>query len=81
MRKVEPRATHTSEVVFRPDSGDLFTLNATGMLVWRLYARGLSADTIARRISKRYGIGLAEAQRDVFGFLAEVHRHGLTIRA
>ena len=81
MPKARPRTAHTSDVVFRPDSGDLFTLNATGMLIWKFYARGHSAEAIARRISKCYGIGRAEAQRDVFDFLAEVHRHGLTIRA
>ena len=67
--------------MFRPDSGDLFTLNATGRLVWRLYAGGHSAEAIALRISERYGIDSAEAQRDVFAFLAEVQRHGLTIRS
>ncbi len=66
-------------VVFRADSGDLFTLNACAAFVWRLYATGHSAEAIARRVSKHYAIGLAEARRDVFGFLAEVRRHGLTI--
>jgi coenzyme PQQ synthesis protein D (PqqD) len=81
MSNAGSRAPAASMVVFRADSGDLFTLNASAAVVWRLYAAGRSAEAIARRVSKQYAIDLAEARRDVFAFLAEVRRRGLTILA
>jgi hypothetical protein len=68
-------------LVFKPDSGDVFTLNPTGALVWDLYAKGLPADAVARQLEKRYRIGHEQAQHDVFAFLSQVRRHGLQILA
>ncbi|MFQ5898549.1 MAG: PqqD family protein [Candidatus Methylomirabilia bacterium] len=70
-----------SSLVFKPDSGDVFTLNSTGALVWELYSKDLAADTVASRLVKRYGISHDQARHDVFAFVAEVRRHGLEIRA
>lgn len=64
-------------LVFKPDSGDVFTLNPTGALVWDLHARGLPADAVARRIDRRYRIGYERAEHDILAFLAQVRRHGL----
>lgn len=66
-------------LVFKPDSGDVFTLNACGALVWNLYAKGLCADEVAGRLVKQYGIPLDQARHDVFAFVAQVRRHGLEI--
>ena len=68
-------------LVFKPDSGDVFTMNPTGALVWGLYSKGLSADAVARQLEKRYRIGYEQAQHDVFTFIAQVRRHGLAILA
>jgi hypothetical protein len=73
--------TAAPTLVFKPDNGDVFTLNPTGALVWGLYSKGLSADTVARQLEKRYRIGYEQAQRDVFTFIAQVRRHGLAILA
>jgi hypothetical protein len=64
-------------VVFRSDTGDLFTLNATGALIWRLLGEGRSLDAIGRRLAKRYGITPARAREDVFAFVAQARRHGI----
>lgn len=63
-------------VIFRSDTGDLFTVNATGALIWRLLADGRAPDTIARRLAKRYGLAPARALEDVYAFLAQARRHG-----
>lgn len=68
-------------LVFKPDNGDVFTLNPTGALVWELYSKGLPADAVAKRIDRRYRIGYEQAQHDVFTFLAQIRRHGLQILA
>ena len=68
-------------LVFKPDSGDVFTLTPTGALVWGLYSRGLPTDAVAKRLERRYRIGYERAQHDVFAFLAQVRRHGLQILA
>jgi len=68
-------------LVFKPDSGDVFTLNPTGALVWKLYSKGLLAEAVARQLEKRYRIGYEQARHDVFTFIAQLHRHGLQVRA
>lgn len=72
------RAPAAASVVFDPGTGDVFTLNHAGALVWRLHAAGVPADGIARRLARRYRIDRERARRDVYAFLAQVHRHGLT---
>lgn len=73
------KTMEAATLVFRPDSGDLFTMNATGELVWRLYTQGYRADEIARRLAKNHGVLLDEARIDVFAFLASARRYGLEI--
>lgn len=73
--------TAAPTLVFKPDSGDVFTLNPTGALVCGLYSKGLSADAVARQLEKRYRIGYEQARQDVFTFIAQVRRCGLAILA
>lgn len=79
MAAPEPRPGAGLVLVFRADSGDLFTVNPTGAYVWRLRARGLTADQIVGRLAARYRLSLEGARQDVFAFLADVRRHGLEI--
>lgn len=65
--------------LFKNDSGDVFTLNATGALVYRLYAEGLSPSEIARRLANRYRVPESQALDDVRAFLAQVRSHGLRL--
>lgn len=63
-------------LLFKTDTGDLFTLNATGALVYRLYANGAAPQEIARRLASQYHITPAQALDDVHAFLAQVRVHG-----
>ncbi len=66
-------------MVFRSDTGDLFTLNATGAFIWQLLSEGRSLEAISRRLAKRYGIARDRAVDDVFAFVAQARRHGITL--
>ena len=67
--------------LFKEDSGDVFTLNATGALVYRLYSEGLPPREIAKRLKSRYEVGEAQALDDVHAFLAQVRIHGFILKA
>lgn len=66
--------------LFKDDTGDLFTMNATGALVYRLYSEGLTSRAIAKRLAARYRIPLAQALDDVLAFLAQVRANGLVLK-
>ena len=76
MPRRAPPPAHRPTVIFRSDTGDLFTVNAAGAFIWRLLADGHSPDTIARRLAKRHGLTPPRALADVYAFLAQVRRHG-----
>jgi hypothetical protein len=65
--------------LFKDDSGDVFTLNSTGGLVYRLYSEGLSPKEIARRLAARYRVLEGRALDDVRAFLAQVRVHGFSL--
>ncbi|MBI2529380.1 MAG: PqqD family protein [Candidatus Rokubacteria bacterium] len=66
-----------SRFLFREDCGDVFTLNATGALVHRLYRQGTAPEDIAQRLARSHGIPPARALADVLAFLSQVRIHGL----
>ncbi len=79
MARVSRRPERRPTVVFRSDTGDLFTLNTTGAFIWGLLSEGRSLDAIGRRLAKRYGIARARARDDVFAFVAQARRHGIAL--
>lgn len=79
MSRARSQSGQAATLVFRSDSGDLFTLNTLGQLVWRLRVAGRSAEDIARRLASRHKLDLGDARRDVFAFLATARQHGLEI--
>jgi carbamoyl-phosphate synthase large subunit len=74
------RRARRPAVIFRADTGDLFTVNAPGEFIWRLLADGRSPETVARRLAKRYGLSPARAIEDVYALLAQTRRHGSNVR-
>lgn len=66
--------------LFKDDSGDVFTLNATGALVYRLYSEGSPPGEIARRLVARYQVLESHALGDVHAFLAQVRAHGFVLK-
>lgn len=67
--------------LFKDDSGDVFTLNATGGLVYRLSSEGATPREIAQRLAARYHIPLAQALDDVHAFLAQLRVHGFVLKS
>ena len=66
--------------LFKDDSGDVFTLNTTGALVYRLSSEGLAPREIARRLAIRYRILPAQALDDVHAFLAQLRAYGFVLK-
>lgn len=65
--------------LFKPDTGEVFTLNATGALVYRLARQGRSATEIARRLAKRFTVTETQALDDVRSCLAELRANGFLL--
>lgn len=65
--------------LFKPDTGEVFTLNPTGALVYRLARQGKRSSDIARRLAARYQVSEAQALRDVHACLAELRVNGFLI--
>jgi hypothetical protein len=65
-------------VLVDPDGRELLTLNAVGTLVWEeLDGARDSAELAAALIDRFDGVGLADFERDITEFLAEVEAAGL----
>jgi coenzyme PQQ synthesis protein D (PqqD) len=62
-----------------PGPGTLYTLNATGQLVWRRLQRGQTPDAIAEALRRAFGITRAEADRDVRAFLEDLRTRGFVV--
>lgn len=58
-------------VIVDPVSGRLFTLNETGLFVWRLLESGTGQAEIVRKMSEEFEVEPAEAEADLRIFLAQ----------
>lgn len=65
--------------LFKRDTGEVFTLNPTGALVYRLARQGKTPSEIARRLAARYQISEAQALEDVHACLAELRVNGFLL--
>lgn len=54
-----------------------FSLNLTGVRIWRAMQEGLSLREIARRLQDEFDVDAKQAERSVLGLLDELARHGL----
>lgn len=63
-------------VVIQPESGQMFSLNETGLFVYRLLDQGQSVKEIARKLSKEYNVGQKEAMTDVTEFVRQLQEKG-----
>lgn len=63
--------------MFDPQRGDLFSLNPTGALVFRLFRQGMDPTRIARRLARTFDVERARALADVRDFLAQTRAYGI----
>ena len=63
-----------------PGVGTLYTLNATGQLVWRRLRRRAPVPAIVEAVRRAFGIPPARATRDVRRFLVGLEARGFVLR-
>jgi hypothetical protein len=70
-------------VLLHLDTKFYYTLNATGVAVWKALRDGAAASVpaIAERLAAEFRVGPAEAQGDVDALLRELRADGLVIDA
>jgi len=62
-----------------PGDPTLFTLNASGRLLWALLARGKSMDQLARALEQQFGVSSDCARRDVEAFVLQLSAGGFVL--
>lgn len=67
-------------LLLTPDDDVLYTLNGSGKRVWELFAAGVAPREIAATVAATYGVPLADAERDVDAFFAELAGKGVVLR-
>jgi hypothetical protein len=69
-RPERPRSVHTAEggVVLDIDRGRMFSLNASGSVIFQLLEEGLTDDQIADELVKRFAIPADSAKADLTDF-------------
>lgn len=63
-----------------PDQYELYTLNATGQVVWRTLVEGETASIAVARLARRFGISLEQALRDVGLLIQELEAKNILRR-
>ncbi len=64
-----------------PDEDVIFTLNETGRLIWDKVARRKSIKNIVSELSSEFNASGKNIQKDVFGFLKELLKRKIVVRA
>ncbi|SDW99230.1 PqqD family protein [Thiocapsa roseopersicina] len=64
-------------IVLDAATGYIHQMNPTGALIWRLLDGGTSIESIETCISHEFDLDAEAAQRDVRGFVEQLHRAGL----
>jgi hypothetical protein len=69
-RPERPRSIHTADggVVLDIDRGRVFSLNASGSVIFQLLEQGITDDQIVGELVKRFAIPAASARADVVDF-------------
>ncbi len=70
-------AINAQGFAFNPATGTSYTLNPTGQLLVEGLREGLDDAALAQRLTERFGIPIADSQRDVAEFTAQLATHGL----
>ena len=65
--------------IFRPDRGEIFLLNHTGVMAYRLYRDGVNSPEIARQLTRRFSVPPARAEADTRDFFTQFRVYGVTL--
>jgi len=67
--------------LLQPASGQYFTLNQTGAIVWQLLEEPHSTDEIALAVAEKYDISASECQDDIGEIIVRLGDAGLVQKA
>jgi len=67
-------------VLLDPKTQQMYSLNATGMLIWETLKSGQYA-TVAEKLSDAFEVEPTQAQHDADSLIADLERSGLLVRA
>lgn len=88
MIKINPSAVFREEfdnsaILFNPDNGDIFSLNATGKVIWKALAEGCADEAaVLRKLAEACDAPLPEgAENDVKEFIAALKEKGFVADA
>ena len=73
------RSFEETSVLLNLESGDYFTLNAVGTLVWEMLDRRMAGTEILARLRDRYEVAEAEAHRDLVELFGQLAQEGLIV--
>ena len=82
MIKVNPSAVFREEfdntaILFNPDNGDIFSLNATGRVIWKTLADGGDEAAVLQKLAEACDAPLPEnAADDIKEFIAALKEKG-----
>ena len=65
--------------LFHPERGEIFLLNQTGAMAYRLYQGGVSSEEIARHLTRKFSTHPERAVTDVRNFFTQVRTYGVTL--
>lgn len=72
---------HDGTAVLLSAERTCYTLNESGVRLWRWLAEGVCAADLPRRLEAEYGLDPERAQRSAETFTATLLRHGLVMEA
>jgi hypothetical protein len=74
-----PRSVHTADggVVLDIRSGKMFSLNATGSMIFQLLDQGSTEDQIVKELVRRFAIPTDVAKTDIAQFCEALKGHAL----
>ncbi len=64
-------------VILEPDSGDYYTLNATGAIMLEMLQQGNSIGEISKQMSAEFDASASDIEHDLKQLLADLERNGL----
>jgi hypothetical protein len=73
------RSTHCADggIVMDIDRGKMFSLNASGSVMFQLLAKGHDEKTIVDELTQQFGISADEAKKDLHDFQNNLNAHDL----
>jgi len=65
--------------IFHPERGEMFLLNPSGAMAYRLYQDGVPSDEIAHHLTHRFSVTTERAITDVRDFFTQVRAYDVTL--